>query len=210
MMFIMAAALSGCTQIIELTNEEEDLVAEYAAGRMINYYRECTGEIPKASETVSAEQNTSDQQTADNQNQSAGQSQEGMEVSNTLEDLLNISGVELSLVGYSVNDKYPTDEYSFSVEAPSGYKLLVVEYELKNNSAVDTVIGVDASHASIKALVNNTESAAMYRTMLKSDITNMDGTSVKAGESVTGVLIFRIKEDLAENVNSVDVSVTAR
>ena len=235
---VLSGMLSGCTQMIELTTEQEDMVAEYAAGRMINYYRKCIGEIPKSSanqqlqdsdktaqggsinalppetdeqgdgEALQTGEDVTEQTGADNQ---AGDKLQGSrEASDTLVELLNISGVEISPSGYSVNDKYPTDAYSFSVEAPTGYKLLVVEYEIKNTSGMDTVMGVDASGASIKALINSTESVNMYRTMLKSDITNMDGTKIKAGDTKTGVLIFRIKDELAEDVNSVDVNITAK
>lgn len=259
---LMAGILSGCTQMIELTNEEEDLIAEYAAGRMINFYKENTGEKPKKSALNASVENAANQQNQINKKDDANTSTsdiplkkedentanvEGADVDinkteiektevdmsekldktdnekgqnsqqsatssggNTLVELLNVTNVDITPVGYSVNAKYPMDAYSFSVDAPTGYKLLVVEYEVKNNTGIDTVMGVDASKASIKALINNSESVTIYRTMLKSDITNMDGVKLKAGESKTGVLIFRIKDAVAESVESVNVNISAK
>lgn len=268
--------LAGCTQVIDLTEEDEDIIAEYAAGELIYQYKvskglieiepptmptEAATEEPTQEETTAAEpaKEVSDmipplvkkdetETTAAPEGETTGaegttnpadptepdgptmpvnptrpdeptkpvsdihvSSNIGSDVGMaSLMQALQVSGVEISVLGYTVEDRYPTEAYALSVEADAGHKLLVVEYDVWNSEDADIVMEIHPDDATIKAVINGTESIRSYRTMLKSDLLNMNGMKFAPGEAKVGVLMFRISDEQAENITSVQVKATAK
>lgn len=274
LIWIMAACsvfFTGCTQVIDLTEEEEDIIAEYAAGQLVYQYKISKGlieiepptepteavtepESPTQEETTAApdqqevetippivkreetettapeptqatepanptvpdgptepnsptEPNGStepngDIHTSDNIGSTVGMA--------SLMEALQVKGVELSVLGYTVEDRYPTEEYALSVEAAAGHKLLVVEYDVWNSEDTDAVMEINPDNAVVKATINGTEQIHVYKTILKSDLYNMNGVQFEPGEAKVGVLIFRISDELAESITSVQVKATAK
>ncbi|MCR5217014.1 MAG: hypothetical protein K6C69_08730 [Lachnospiraceae bacterium] len=126
-----------------------------------------------------------------------------------VEEALSITNVNLSLIGYSVVSSYPEGGI-FTVDADAGYRLLVVEYEAVNPSSEEVTMGVDTTGVSIKATINGESTVSVYKTMLKSDLMNMNGIVFKGSEKKTCALIFRVKEDVAESISDISVSTTKR
>lgn len=228
MLVTMLLFLTGCTSVIELTSEEEDLIAEYAAGRFIYKYKESQGLLGSEEQT---QQNVNEPiQTVPQQTQPATQpvtSQNGQQETesipgNTSTDVqaqpstgngnieagLGITGVEMEMLGYMVVDKYPVEEYAFTVDAGNGYKLLVVEYDVWNSVDAQAVMKVANTNAKVKAMINSNTQVNVYKTLLNDDILNMDGKTFEAGEAVIGALIFRVKEEDASNITSVEINIT--
>lgn len=273
LLWIMAACsvfFTGCTQVIDLTEEEEDIIAEYAAGQLVYQYKISKGlielepptepteavtepESPTQEETTAApdqqevetippivkreetettapeggtteptqatepanptEPNGStepnsptepngDIHTSDNIGSTVGMA--------SLMEALQVKGVELSVLGYTVEDRYPTEAYALSVEADAGHKLLVVEYDVWNSEDTDAVMEINPDNAVVKATINGTEQIHIYKTILKSDLYNMNGVQFAPGEAKVGVLIFRISDEMAESITSVQVKASAK
>lgn len=118
---------------------------------------------------------------------------------------LKIKGVELSVLGYSVYDRYPMEEYTFVVEPAAGQKLLVIEYDVWNSVDAESVMKVDTTDVTLRAIINGEETLPMQKTLLNTDIFNMDGTKFAPGEAKVGVLVFGIDEKLAKNIATVEV-----
>lgn len=238
--------LPACTQVIDLTEEEEDIIAEYAAGELVYQYKISKG-IIEIEQTIEPETSAQEEQTQPVQETTAAPqeeetipqivkkdedetapTEEGATAEETTEDIhasgsigsdagmagfmeaLQVSGVELSVLSYSIEDKYPTEAYAFSVEAEKGHKLLVVEYDVWNSEDTDAVMEIHPDSAVIKATINGTDSVNILTTMLKSDLQNMNGTQFGPGEAKVGVLIFHISDEKAENITSVQVKATAK
>lgn len=227
---LAAFLLSGCAKVIELTSEEEDLIAEYVATQYINNYKKTFGLMP----VDGGQENNTENSTHPTEAETLpGQSdvpqkpdvpQEPEETESVIEtteydpaietdelvQALDIKGVELEMLGYSVESSFPKDSVAFVVEAPAGRKLLVVEYDVWNSVDAESVMELDTSRATIKAVINGTTQCNIYKTMLKEDILNMNGTKFAAGEAKTGVLIFSVKDEIAEDIQSVSLSVTVK
>lgn len=244
--------LAGCTQVIDLTEEDEDIIAEYAAGELVYQYKlskglieiepptmptEAATEEPTQEETTAAEpekegldtipplvKKDETETTAAPEGETTGadgptnpdgdihvSSNIGSDVGMaSLMEALQVSGVEISVLGYTVEDRYPTEAYALSVEADAGHKFLVVEYDVWNSEDADVVMEIHPDDATIKAMINGTESIRSYKTILKSDLLNMNGMEFAPGEAKVGVLIFRISDEQAENITSVQVKATAK
>lgn len=256
--------LAGCTQVIDLTEEDEDIIAEYAAGELVYQYKlskglieiepptmptEAATEEPTQEETTAAEpekegldtipplvKKDETETTAAPEGETTGAEGPTKPVNPTnpadptepdgdihvssnigsdvgmasLMEALQVSGVEISVLGYTVEDRYPTEAYALSVEADAGHKFLVVEYDVWNSEDADVVMEIHPDDATIKAMINGTESIRSYKTILKSDLLNMNGMEFAPGEAKVGVLIFRISDEQAENITSVQVKATAK
>ncbi len=238
--------LSACGKVIDLTEEEEDIIAEYAADKLVYQYKVSKGMIELEPETMESEsasvedvqpeetttaqqeeaetipqivqnddtdqetvpegetdpENTPDIQTSSNTGSDVGMA--------ALMEALQVSGVELSVLGYSIVDRYPTEAYALSVEAEEGHKLLVVEYDVWNSEDTDAVMEIHTENASIKAIINGTDTENPITTLLKSDLQNMNGTQFAPGEAKVGVLIFHISDEEAADVTSVQVKAAAK
>lgn len=229
-LLITSMLFSGCTSVIELTEEQENLVAEYSAGLVIKAYKESQGIIPVVKDEQPTESMTQaptkPQETKPNNqdetnvppatsgdmlNNTTPTEEEFIQDSGiTLMEVLDVEGVELSMLGYSVEEKYPLDDFAFSVEAPAGHKLLVVEYDVWNSVDAGSVMKLNPDNAVIKAIINGSDKVNVYKTMLKNDLLNMNDLEFAPGEAVTGVLIFKIKDEVATEITSVNITATPK
>ncbi len=278
LLWIMAACsvfFAGCTQVIDLTEEEEDIIAEYAAGQLVYQYKVSKGLIEIEPPTMPTEETTEPETPAQEETTAAPEQEietippivkteeteatapEGETVTSeqpveptqpanpteptepngptnpndstnpngdihtsdnigssvgmaSLMEALQVKGVELSVLGYTVEDRYPTEAYALSVEVDAGHKLLVVEYDVWNSEDADAIMEINPDNAIVKATINGTDNVNIYKTILKSDLYNMNGVQFAPGEAKVGVLIFRISNELAENITSVQVKATAK
>lgn len=267
LLWIMAACsvfFTGCTQVIDLTEEEEDIIAEYAAGQLVYQYKISKGLIELEPPTEPTEAVTEPESSTQEETTAAPDQQEvetippivkreetettapeggtteptqATEPANPTEpngstkpngdihtsdnigstvgmaslmEALQVKGVELSVLGYTVEDRYPTEAYALSVEADAGHKLLVVEYDVWNSEDTDAVMEINPDNAIVRATINGTEQINVYKTILKSDLYNMNGVQFAPGEAKVGVLIFRISDEMAENITSVQVKASAK
>lgn len=258
--------------MIDLTEEEEDIIAEYAAGQLVYQYKVSKGLIEIEPPTMPTEETTEPETPAQEETTAAPEQEietippivkteetettapEGETVTSeqpveptqpanptepngptnpndstdpngdihtsdnigssvgmaSLMEALQVKGVELSVLGYTVEDRYPTEAYALSVEADAGHKLLVVEYDVWNSEDADAIMEINPDNAIVKATINGTDNVNIYKTILKSDLYNMNGVQFAPGEAKVGVLIFRISNELAENITSVQVKATAK
>lgn len=226
---MMMMALTGCTSIIEMTSDEEELIAEYAADSVIEHYHSVreqqrnkykvhpveevkpTQETSAPKETQPAATDSSSAVESTTESDEPGTVPGMVDDTNpeysieALEKALALEGVELSMLGYTVEERYPNDPYALAVDATAGYKLLVVEYDVWNSTDASSIMKVDASKAIIKAVVNGSDQISLFKTMLKQDIMNMNDVEFAAGEAKSGVLIFRIPEALVDHISSIQV-----
>lgn len=229
MILFAAWMLTGCTSVIELTSEEEDLIAEYAAGSVIDAYWEDKNKFNTSGNSTSILPLVTEAPTTDNikgpesQNtQNVTQPADSVTVettapttvgtstdsTNDLVQALGITGVEVTQLQYYVVDKYPEDMYAFTVDAASGKKLLVVEYDVWNSVDAPATMTVNTEGVVIKAVINGSKKVNVHKTLLNNDIMNMNEKSFDAGQAETGVLIFMINEDDAADITSVNIEIT--
>lgn len=218
---LISFALTGCVSVYTLTTEEEDLIAEYAAGAAIRKFKEVYGfidYIPDNSQSNNDTGNNMDisedgMEASDINGSATDETNADTDVELNVADigsLLNITGVELEYTGYSVEDRYPVEEYSFSTEAGEGHKLIVVRYDVWNSVDADETMKIDTEDVIVRAQINNSGYVNATKTLLNNDILNMDGTKFAPGEVKEGVIIFRVTDEEAENIVTFDISIRNR
>ena len=263
--FLLMLALSGCGKVIELTDSENHLVAEYAAELLLKYdhniddkyysaesVKEVTTAEASTTETVTTETTTQETQTteekpaatssdASTEDKSKTTTKEGKDSDKdsgkkpyTSEaqggqmedvedagkasqdknfDIASLAGDINASVKYSyymLLDQYPSldkDGVAITIEAPSGYKLLVLKFNLENKTNEEQYIDLYSKELEYKVIVNDDKAAKQMLTILMDDLYTYQA-NVEANMFQEVVLLFQVSDSVAEDINSLKLSVT--
>lgn len=231
LVLLCMAALTGCGKNdISLTNEENDLVAEYIAGTLLKYsydnewkYQKLNA-AQKTGVTTTAGTNSSTQTPTQSQ---AGNSQKptasssvatstasasgtagttSTDLMGSLPSALGLSGVTVKYKDYVTGSSYPSDAY-VSVPAQSGCEVIAVELTLTNTSGQAVTLN-SSGNVTFKLEVGGT-GVSNYASILKNDITTLKNVSLAAGASKDVVVLFQVKESDANSVAGASMSATS-
>lgn len=214
---------SGC-QSIDLDKEDEEQVVEYAANVVINHDKNYIVKMPhreKEEETTrewitgdvvinttqgSDEQGSSSSGGSSEEETTKGQSNTKPGTVVSVNDAFGFSGFTVESAGYTVTDKYPEGNEGFSMVATKGYDLLVLKFNVKNNSSETKSLDVLGMNYSYRCIVNNQARLNAQITALLNGLNTWEG-NIEAGQSKELVLVFQVSEDISSGINSIDVSV---
>lgn len=117
-------------------------------------------------------------------------------------------GVTINYRDMKVCDSYPdngqTDGF-FSLDASDGKKLLVLGFEITNNSGVEQGINILDKNPVCKITVNDNYTRTALMTMLTNDLSTYMG-SVGAGETEEVVLLIEIDQEISDTVGSISLT----
>ena len=233
LVLLFMAALTGCGKNdISLTNEENDLVAEYIAGTLLKYsydnewkYQKLntaqkTG-VTTTAGTNSSTQTPSQSQAGNSQKPTASSSSAAStatvsasgtagttstDLIGSLPSALGLSGVTVKYKDYVTGSSYPSDAY-ISVPAQQGYKVVAVELTLTNTSGQAVTLN-SSGNVTFKLEVGGT-GVVNYASILKNDITALKNVSLAAGASKDVVVLFQVKESDASSVAGSSMTATS-
>ncbi len=227
---LSAAALmvAGCANAIpDMSTEVEQQVGEYAGVVMLRYdanhrsrlvdipYEEETAPIIEDEEPVieiieeEPEEETAEEEssvTVINNTSESADSSENV----SPEEFLNLpAGMSLIYQGYSVAHSYPEDSVSsyFTLDASEGKKLLVLHYNLYNQSGADVNVNFLGDGYAFKAVINGRTTRTALVTMLMDDMSTFVG-NIANGHGEELVLIF--EEDISTDINSIELNIKSQ
>lgn len=226
-----AVLLTGCVDSMpELTAEQSDIIAEYAAGLLLKYSSNYDYKIASEEEVAAAmaakqevpepetEQETvtdMEQQTEDETGQGTpssetqqteSETESGTEQIQFVADLdfaaeLGIDDLIIRYQSFELCSSYPQNNSGFSVSAAQGKKLLVMHFDLEGLPEEDVDCNLFDYDIKMRVNVNNTASAAVLSTMIPNDLASyMD--VVKAGEIVDVVAVAEIDDMTEEEIQT--------
>lgn len=166
------------------------------------------GEVIPPVSTTDTTQEASEASTNGDENYFASDNLNTNNSTSLIENVLEITGVEVSILGYSVEDTYPTEAFAFAVNADKGKQLVVVEYDVWNSEDADAVMTLKSQNVTIKGVINGSKEVNASRTLLSNDIMNMNNSKFAPGEAKVGVVIFQVDEETAKSITSVEVKAT--
>lgn len=198
--------LTGCGSGIELTDEENNMVAEYMAATLLRYDLQYekeliyTADIEEEEEFIPVEQIGEEEPTDDTQTSeeiSADTEGEMTEVSasHTIADIFNTKKYEVTYVGMKEYASYSEEgnDY-FIVEAPAGSKLAVFQFEISNISSEEVSLDLASEGIAYALSIEGTSVEKPLLTALTGDLQYYSET-IPAGESKTAVIVFAVNED---------------
>lgn len=213
----VALLTAGCGEMPDLTQEETDLIAEYAAGILLKYDRDQINrlvDIPieeeveeKAPEPEEAEEEQTEPEDEENTAVvDVSQDEETEPTVSSIEQYYGVSNVMITYTGYEVTDSYPPsaegEDLVFSMEASSGTQLLVLKFNAQNLSGEDQNLNLLGYGARFRVSVNGESSKGALATMLVNDMQTYNDV-IPANSVVELVSIVEIPQ--GTNVGSIDM-----
>ncbi len=229
----MAFALTGCGT--DLTEQETRIIGEYAADLLLKYdvnYQERLSEDTQedvATETTEATEATTEaatdtQDVPDTETEQNADTTENTESSSSEDDSVvptvsgntsNIAAI-VGLEGISVQynrcmflDRYPSldqDGAFIYLEAEPGYKLVVLKFDIINNTNEDKMVDLLDSGLDYQLVLNETKAAKPMLTILTDDLGTYKAV-VPADTEQSAVLVFQMSDGLVDNIQSLNLRV---
>lgn len=214
----LAAALltAGCGEMPDLSQEETDLIAEYAAGILLKYDTGQTNRLVDTSgydEEIEEEELDSETEETEKEPETeeattvvdVSQDEETEPVASSVEEYYGVPNVMITYTGYEVADSYPPssgeDNLVFSMDASAGTQLLVLKFNAQNLSGEDQSLNMLGYGARFRVSVNGESSKGALATMLVNDMQTYNDV-IPASSAVELVSIVEIPQ--GTNVGSID------
>lgn len=225
---VLSVTLTGCG--VELSEEENRVIAEYAADLLLKYDRDYTSslveeEVPATEQTTQApstdsttEVTTEEPSTQPPQESFSTESPVSEDTTGSSDaageiDIGKIVGLEGISITYNqcmFLDRYPSidqDGAFIYLEADPGYQLVVVKFDIANTTAQDIAVDLLNTDINYKLVYNQTKAASPMLTILMDDLGTYESV-VPAGNEQSAVLVFQISKDLISQIQSLDIRVT--
>ncbi|MDE7479096.1 MAG: hypothetical protein K2M91_14350 [Lachnospiraceae bacterium] len=230
-LFAMSAMLlTGCVDAMpELTTEQSDIIAEYAAGLLLKYSSNYNYKIVSDKEVAAAmaelqeniepeteketEEETDKAQTEDDVNQNTSPSEVQTEEQETeteqiqfVTDLdfaaeLGIDDLIIRYQSFELCNSYPQNNSGFSVDAAQGKKLLVIHFDMEGLPEEDVNCNLFDYDIKMRVNINDSNSAVVLNTMLPNDLaTYMD--VVQAGAVIDVVAVAEVDDITEEEIQT--------
>ena len=216
----MALTVAGCGNTIpEMTQEQQELVVEYAAGVVLKYDKnhesklvELTLEEDVVAEDVIAQEETPSLEAEEANETEANEvtvidNTEDINEITSIEEFLQLDAVRFTYMGYEVSEFYPddidNDGLYFIMNATDGNKLLVLKFLAENISDTEMEFNMVQSNIRFKIVVNEIEKNALT-TMLLNDLAFYQG-SLASGETTELVLICEVSDEQSEAISSLSL-----
>lgn len=200
---LSVVVLAGCDSGSELTAEEQDKIAEYSAGILLQHYGKYSRRLVK--QETAAPQNTGlpvmvtpvpvedDKEPVHEDAVSEdGEPEENVNPV-SLNDLYHVAGMNVTYRTYAVCKEYPKKTSTFQLTAKRGKRLVVVQFDLKNTAK--KLLHVDLSKRQIEYSLE-ADGASYKPTIAIQENGGMNylDTKLKAGGSEKAILVFEIPE----------------
>lgn len=228
--------LSGCGQVIDLTDEENHLIAEYAAELLLKYDRnydtkydpeeatteeatltDATTEVTTTEAVTEATTETTTEAAVEATTEAQISSEENVteEITTTVEDDFDIAafaGESRISVRYAYNmvvDSYPSydqDGMYIEVEAPEGYKLLVLKFEVENKTNEDQTVDLYSKDINYNIIVDNARKTKQMLTILQDDLYTYKKTIAASSREET-VLLYTVSDSVAKSMKDLKLQI---
>jgi hypothetical protein len=219
--------LTGCNEVIDLSDEQSSMIAEYAAGLLLKYdvnYEDRVDEGEKeiveldeqTTEDLTSEEQTEEVTTetlSDETEQAEDEGQSTEQVAGTESDIAKIAGIQgvsITYDDYLIAEQYPaTDEEGeyIYLDASDGYELLVLRFQVANVTENMVDVSLMDKALDYRIVCNGSKAAKPMLTILMEDLGNLE-TSVKPGESQEAVLVFQISDSMKDAIDSIELNVS--
>lgn len=220
-MLISALSLSGCGNAVTyMSSEESAMIGEYAAAILLKYDANHKSRLVDLStieeepEAVEHEKEVAEEkETEENTTPVIEKDESGVEGKGettpmaTAQDMASVcklpEGIEITYKGFELLQSYSEkgNDY-FSLEASEGKKLLLLSFDLKNDSGENQDIDILSQNVKIKVTVNGDYSEYTLTTMLMNDFSTYKDVIV-ADETEEVVLVIEVDDSMKEDIHSI-------
>ncbi len=218
---IMAAALlAGCGAAMpDLTQEETDLISEYAVGVLLKYDKKHSGRLVDTSAYDAAVEETQEEpaeapEEETEQEEPAGdtevidvsQDEAAAAPASTIEEYYGIPDFTFQYLGYDLTQNYPPaaddETLFFAMDATDGMQLMVLHFMATNVTSEDQTLNMLEYGVRLRVSVNGENGQNALSTMLLDDIQTYNDV-VPAGTGTELVCIVEVPQSVS--VGTIDL-----
>ncbi len=214
--------ITGCSSSMDITEDEKQLVIEYAVNQVINHdknyieklaERETEPEEPTTwlSENPDRFPDNPEKQTGNNEeitDSTGNQNGQTLPQENfvSVNEVFNLNGFTVKGNGYEIADKYPNNNDGFSMVAISKCDLLILKFNVTNNTGSPAALNMLGMNYKYRCIVNGDMKLNAQVTALLNGMNTWNGTFA-VGETKEMVLVFQMSEEVSSNLESISISV---
>lgn len=227
---VSACMLTGCIDSMpDMTEEQSELVAEYAADMLLKYSPNYHYRIADEEEVASAEaemETSQEEETMQEESQPSqdlSQTGSGETVSVGAEtsvedgseyDLAAFFGMDQFSIMYAsceATDAYPNAEsgVGFSVTAPQGYNLLVLHFDVENLGEEAAQCDLFDQISKVTVNVNDAGYVQALGTLLTNDLTTYM-EDIPAGEVADAVVVVPVEQTDLDEIQTAVMQITTQ
>ena len=225
--------LTGCNDVIDLTDEQSNLIAEYAAQLLLKYdlnYEDRIeeggerdaekldeeasemmitseeGKQPVTTETLTTKENM---ETVSDTADEEMKEEHAVGTEEDIAKILGLSNVSITYKDYLMTEQYPVtdDDGDFMhLEASDGYQLLVVRFNVMNTTEDMAEVSLIDSSIDYQLVCNGSKVANPMLTILMNDLGTLE-TAVKPGENQEAVLVFQISDGMKDMLDTIEIKI---
>lgn len=189
-----------------LLSEEEVALAQ----NKIEQKAELQARIKANKEAAAAKKEQEGSDKKDNNTGDGQSSDTATPVYSDIDEFLGLQGIDIEYSGINVVDSYPQElgenDFQGIVHAGNGNKLVVINFNITNNSGADYTLDIPSFGIKSAFKVNGSKTKVPLTTMLFDDLYNFKETII-AGETKTAVLLMEINDMDAENISSLTFTI---
>jgi hypothetical protein len=234
---VLSLLAVGCNKTMDLTDAENELVAEYAAELLLKYgttidfkyyydpepdteltttelseeTTEVTETEAEVTEATVQEEEATTEETGETEDMESAPEETATE--GTDYNLATLFGEDGVSIKYSYNmllDTYPSydqDGVYMEISAPEGYKLLVLKFNVENLTDESRQIDLYDKDVSYKIIVNDSKAAKQMLTILMDDLYTYQKT-MEPSMFEEDVLLFQVSDEVAADIQDLKLEVT--
>ena len=227
---VSACMLTGCIDSMpDMTEEQSELVAEYAADMLLKYSPNYHYRIADEEEVASAEaamETSQEEETMQEESQPSqdlSQTGSGETVSVGAEtsvedgseyDLAAFFGMDQFSIMYAsceITDAYPNAEsgVGFSVTAPQGYNLVVLHFDVENLGEEAAQCDLFDQISKVTVNVNDAGYVQALSTLLTNDLTTYM-EDIPAGEVADAVVVVPVEQPDLDEIQTAVMQITTQ
>lgn len=205
--------LTGCESAVSLTDNEENVIAEYLAGVLLardeNYdqalIEPTPTPIPTAVPTQAVTATPEAEKTTEQQAASNGSSQSGNQQANAdFTQVVGIDGLKIEYNGYEVSDSYESGD-SYRLDANSNKSLFVVKFVIENTKDKALNLNLGKYNINYQLDLDAKKTIRPLLTYLDNDMRYLD-VKIDANSKMETVIVFEVDKKLKYETANVVIS----
>lgn len=217
-MSVSIMLLSACSSTKTLNDENNAIVAQYIAGSVLKFDKYYSDGLvypyqrPSSNENVVADpvQTVQTASVSKNEdiikNDNSSKKEDTKETNSELSDIYQNKNLRVNFKKFTTTSSYSGEysEQAFNVESKSGNQLVILEFNIKNNSKKKQTVNLVRSGISYELKVGN----KVYYPILSivSNDIQYFSSSIAAGKSKSAVLIFEVPQKTKMNNTTLTVT----
>lgn len=211
---LSAGMLMGCIGVKELTEEEEARISEYAATLLLKHnanYKNLLWEEEEKKEEEEAEEPPVEEEEEKPEEIVSGPAVSGdnptvgpVIENKPLAEAFGLAGIDIQYSGCEFTKSFPEEGKHYMTQAKEGKKLLIVKFQIKNNTSAAVPVDILSGVPSFRIRFNEEEVIAKM-TIILEDLSTMI-EDVPAGATVEKVLVGEVPEEFSEQINSLSIT----